>query len=78
MFDGALQAIRPLILLSNKDTSEFARIRNYNKLKSECPFEDKTYRKTAREFIKQLDTFHPKAKLNFFKSMKNIDEKYLP
>ena len=78
MFDGAIQVIRPLILLSNKDTSEFARIKNYPKLKAECPFEDKTYRKTARDFIKQLDTFHPKAKLNFFNSMRNIDERYLP
>jgi len=78
MFDGALQAIRPLILLSNKDTREFARIRNYPKLKAECPFENKTYRKTARDFIKQLDTFHPKAKLNFFNSMKNIDKDHLP
>jgi len=78
MFDGAFQAIRPLILLTNKDTSEFARIRNYPPLKAECPFEDKTYRKIARDFIKQLETIHPNARGNLFNSLRNIDQEYLP
>lgn len=78
MFDGAIQSIRPLILLTNKDTSEFARIRDYPQLKHDCPFEDKTYRTKARDFIKQLETIHPKAKRNLFKSLRNIDKEYLP
>lgn len=78
MFDSAIQVIRPLILLTNKDTSEYARIRNYPKLKAECPFENTTYRNTARDFIKQLETFHPKAKRNMFNSLNNIDKEYLP
>lgn len=78
MFEGTIQSIRPLILLSNKDTSEFARIRNYPQLKHECPFEDKTYRTKARDFIKQLEIIHPKAKSNLFKSLRNIDKEYLP
>lgn len=78
MFDGAIQAIRPLILLTNKDTSEFAHIRKYPQLKAECPFEDTTYRKTARDFIKQLESLHPNAKRNLFNSMIHIDKEYLP
>lgn len=78
MFDGTIQSIRPLILLTNKETSEFTRIRNYPVLKSQCPFEDKTYRTTARDFIKQLESIHPNAKRNLFKSLSNIDQKYLP
>lgn len=78
MFDGALNLIRPLILLTNKDTSEFSRIRHYPPLKKVCPHEDKTKRATARDLIKQLDAIHPKAKLNLFRSMGNIDEEYLP
>jgi len=78
MFDGAIQSIRPLILLTNKDTSEFARIRDYPKLKVECPFEDKTYRNTARDLIKQLNNLHPKATQNLFNSLRNIDTEYLP
>lgn len=78
MFEGAFNLIRPLILLTNKDTAEFARIRNYPPLKESCPHEDKTRRTTARNFIKQLEVFHPKAKFNLFNSMGNIDEEYLP
>lgn len=78
MFDGKLNLIRPLILLTNKDTSEFARIRNYPSLKEACPHEDKTKRSLASDFIKQLEAFHPKARTNFFNSMGNIDEQYLP
>lgn len=78
MFNGAIQSIRPLILLSNKDTREFARIRNYPQLKAECPFEDTTNRKTARDFIKKLEKIHPNAKKNLFNSLSSIDEDYLP
>lgn len=78
MFDGAIQSIRPLIFLTNKDTSEFARIRQYPQLKAECPFEDTTFRKTARDFIKQLETLHPNARKNLFNSLSNIDKEYLP
>lgn len=78
MFNGVLTVIRPLILLTDKDTREFANIRKYPALKEPCPFEDMTKRATARKLIKQLDTIHPKAKFNLFNSMGNIDEEYLP
>ena len=78
MFKGAIDLIRPLILLTNKDTQEFSLIRKYPPLKEPCPHEDITKRTTARNLIKQLDVFHPKAKFNLFKSMGNIDEMYLP
>ena len=78
MFDGVINLIRPLILLTDKDTREFANIRKYQKLKEPCPFEDLTKRTTARELIKQLEAIHPKAAHNLFRSMGNIDEEYLP
>ena len=78
MFSGAMYLIRPLILLTDKDTREFANIRNFTKLKQPCPFEDTTKRVTARKLIEQLEAIHPKARFNLFNSMKNIDEKYLP
>ena len=78
MFDGAMYLIRPLILLTDKDTREFANIRNFTKLKQTCPFEDVTKRTTARKLIEQLESIHPKAKFNLFNSMGNIDEEYLP
>ncbi len=78
MFDDKLNVIRPLILCTNKDTSEFSRIRQYPKLMEPCPYEDTTKRTTARNLIKQMEDIHPKARFNLFKSMGNIDEEYLP
>jgi tRNA(Ile)-lysidine synthase TilS/MesJ len=78
MFDGAMYLIRPLILLTDKDTREFAAIRNFTKLKQTCPFENVTKRTTARKLIEQLEAIHPKAKHNLFNSMGNIDKEYLP
>jgi tRNA 2-thiocytidine biosynthesis protein TtcA len=78
MFKGELDLIRPLILLTNKDTTEFSNIRQYPKLKAECPFEDKTRRTTARRLIKELEAINKDAKRNIFKSLSNIDLEYLP
>jgi len=78
LFKGELHLIRPLILLTNKDTQEYANIRKYPKLKQPCPFEDKTKRTTARNIIKSLEEINPRAKQNIFASLKNIDLDYLP
>ncbi len=73
MFKDLVYIIRPLILLTNKDTQEFANIRNYPKLKVPCPHEDATKRTVARNLIKEMETIHPKARHNLFKSLKNLD-----
>ncbi len=78
MFDGVINLIRPLILLTDKDTREFANIREFPEQEESCPFEDTTKRTTARELIKQLEAIHPKAAKNLFRSMGNIDLEYLP
>jgi len=78
MFDGELYLIRPLLLLTDKDTKEFARIRNFPALLNECPYADTTKRTTARELMESLEKIHPKAKFNLFNAMQNIDVEYLP
>lgn len=78
MFEESITVIRPLILLTNKDTAEFANIRKYPKLKTPCPYEEQTQRETARQLVQQLEKLHPKARKNLFYSMGNIDVDYLP
>ncbi|MFK5894703.1 MAG: tRNA 2-thiocytidine(32) synthetase TtcA, partial [Pseudomonadota bacterium] len=78
MFKGAISLIRPLILLTNKDTQEYANIKDYPKQTVTCPFEDITKRTTARNIIEQLKAINPKASKNIFRSMGNIDLDYLP
>lgn len=78
MFNDKLVLIRPLMLLTNKDTAEYSNIRNYPKQSESCPYEDKTKRNTSRELIQQLKKIHPKALQNIYGSMSNIDQDYLP
>ncbi len=54
MFDGKIVIIRPLILVSNKETQEYANIMDYKKQLEVCPYEDKTRRATARNLIDNL------------------------
>lgn len=78
MFDGALYLIRPLLLLTDKDTLKFAQISQFPKLNTECPYADTTKRTTARKLIETLQEIHPKARQNIFNSMTRIDNEYLP
>lgn len=78
MFDAKLEVIRPLILLTNAEMKEYARLMNFESLKKECPYEDHTIRQKAREIVEQMTEINPKARINLFKSMKKIDFEYLP
>ena len=78
MFNGALHLIRPLILLTDKDTRRFANMMQFPELLTDCPYADTTKRTTARKLIETLQEIHPKARQNIFRSMVNIDEEYLP
>lgn len=78
MFDGALQMIRPLILLTDAELKRYAEIKGFKSLKQPCPYEDTTMRTTARKLVDQFDAVHKKARFNLFKSMSNIDTEYLP
>jgi len=78
MFSGELEIIRPLILLTNKETSEFAKIRDYPSLKKTCQYDDKTMRTTARNIIKSMETINPNVRPNLLRALKNIDHDLIP
>ncbi len=78
LFDGQLYLVRPLMLLTNKDTAEYANIRKFPKQTESCPYENKTRRNTARELVEQLKRINSKALQNIYSSMSNIDHDYLP
>ncbi|MBC8320706.1 MAG: hypothetical protein H8E34_08290 [Bacteroidetes bacterium] len=65
-------------MLIDKDAHEFANIRKFPEQTEICPYENSAKRNTARRIVKQLKAIHPKATQNLFRSMKNIDEEYLP
>ena len=78
MFGGRMQLIRPLLLLTDKDTRKYADIREFPKLVKECPYADQTKRTIARKLLEELESIHPKAAANIFQAMQNIDTEYLP
>lgn len=78
MFDGKIQVIRPLILLTDEELKHYADIMGFPSLKQECPYEDHTIRHQARELIEQMTRVNPKARINLFNSMSKIDFEYLP
>jgi tRNA(Ile)-lysidine synthetase-like protein len=78
MFDGKIHVIRPLILLTNDEMKRYAELLGFPSLKQECPYEDHTIRKKARDIIEQMTNINPKARFNIFNSMSNIDMEYLP
>ncbi len=78
MFNGKIQVIRPLILLTNEEMRNYANIMGFQSLKRDCPYEDHTIRKKARDIVDAMTKINPKARINLFNSMKNIDMEYLP
>ncbi|MBI9065150.1 MAG: tRNA 2-thiocytidine biosynthesis protein TtcA [Marinilabiliaceae bacterium] len=78
MFDGKLQVIRPLILLTDAEMKRYADLLGFVSLKQECPYEDHTIRQKARQLVEQMTEINPKARINLFNSMKKIDFEYLP
>lgn len=78
MFEGKIHIIRPLTLLTNDEMKRYASLMGFPSLKQECPYEDHTIRKKARDIVEQMTEINPKARFNLFNSMGNIDMEYLP
>ncbi len=78
MFGGRMELIRPLLLLTDKDTREYAAIKQFPMLVEECPYANLTKRTTARKLMEALNEIHPKAVANIFNAMQQIDTEYLP
>lgn len=78
MFEGRLQFIRPLIECFENDLISYASIQAYPKLKTECPYDQKTNRHAVKQIIEEISLLNPSAKLNMFNAMSNIYNDYLP
>lgn len=78
LFDGDIVFIRPLIQLFEESLKHYANIQQYPSLKQACPFDHITRRKQFRQIIDSIETIHPGAKVNMFRSMSNVVKEYLP
>jgi tRNA 2-thiocytidine biosynthesis protein TtcA len=78
LFNGEMQIIRPLALVTNDETKRYAEICNFKPEVKKCPFDKETNRKSVRELLENIEKLNPKAKNNIFNSLSNIREEYLP
>ena len=78
MFKDKIELIRPLILLTNKEIRNFAKIMNFPSEKENCPWEDKSKRSQAAEIINEIEKRFKPARKGIFKSMSKIYTEYLP
>lgn len=78
MFGGAFTLIRPLIYLSNEDTSRYAAYRGFRQQKKQCPYERATNRDAVARLIGEMEALSPHVRSNLFAAMTNIREEYLP
>jgi tRNA(Ile)-lysidine synthetase-like protein len=78
MFDGRIDLIRPLILLTNQEIKIFASQMGFAAQKEVCPYEDKTKRAQAGEIINEMEKRFKPARKNIFNSMQKIFIEYLP
>ncbi len=78
MFNGKLNIIRPLLLLTEAEIKEFAIFRNFRREIKTCTYEKESKRKDIKNLINQLAELTPKARSNIYASMTNIQAEYLP
>lgn len=78
MFQGTFTLIRPLILLTSKETNKYARLKEIENAEGICPFEGKNQREKFRPIVNQMSKMHKLSKINLYNSMSNILKEYLP
>jgi len=78
MFDNKLQIIRPLSLLTEEESRQFAAIKNFRREVKTCTFEKDSKRKDVKQLIAKLAELVPNVRSNIYASMTNIKDEHLP
>lgn len=78
MFNGRLELIRPLILLTNSEIRSFSSIMGFPSEKEVCPYDDKTKRNQAAEIVNEIEKRFKPGRKGLFNSMSKIYTEYLP
>jgi len=78
MFNGHLEIIRPLIMLTDSEMKEYCQINDFKLEKKNCIYEDATKRKETSELIDKITGGSKQLKINMFRSMGKVQEEYLP
>ena len=74
----AMEIIRPLCLVSEKDLAALAALRGYKRQLKNCPYESDSSRKEMKEILARLEAINPDARHSLWSSMTHIQPDYLP
>lgn len=77
MFKNTFTLIRPLIYLSNDETSRYAEMRQFKKQKKHCPHEKATNRDAVSKLLDQMEMISPHARSNLFAAMQKYPGRLL-
>ena len=72
------ELIRPLCLMEEKDILQLQEEQQWPKTKKDCPYERHSKREDLKQLIRQMETITPQVKNSLWRSMSNIQNKYLP
>jgi tRNA 2-thiocytidine biosynthesis protein TtcA len=79
LFGGKVTIIRPLCYEREETISQFTKSAGLASFETcRCPVSALTQRSAMKKFLKDMEKVSPAAVLNFFNSLKNIKEEYLP
>jgi len=78
MNKGNFDIIRPLALIRKSEIIRYAHILNIKNVEVPCPYAPLNQREELKQIINSIDAFNKKAVINIYKSMSNINPKYLP
>ncbi len=78
MFKGRLKLVRPLLLLSESEIEQYARMKKFPPMLKDCPYSCESKRDSAKRMLAMMKEMDPAAVKNIFRSMSNIHSEYLP
>ncbi len=78
MFEGKMQLIRPLLLLTQEDLAKYASLRNFHPEVKKCQYEKESKREYVRQILTQLKSSNPEVVQTIFTGMHRIDADYFP
>jgi len=74
----AMEIIRPMCLVEEKELIRIAEWRGYRKQIKNCPYESGSSRSDMKEVLARLEAINPEARYSIWNSMSNIQSDYLP
>lgn len=74
----AMEIIRPLCLVEERELVRLAEALAYRKQLKNCPYESASSRSEMKEVLARLEAINPEARYSLWASMTNIQEAYLP